>query len=164
MEPVLSIIIPVYNVEKYLPGCLESALAQDIPGLEIICVNDGSTDSSPEILQAFATRDERIAVIDKPNAGYGAAMNNGLRAARGRYVGILESDDKVCDGAWQTLLDVAIANELDMVRGSPTSAVAAAPNRLTIPIRALLPSARPHRRRSHSTRCSTQRTTRFATG
>lgn len=118
MEPVLSIIIPVYNVEKYLPGCLESALAQDIPGLEIICVNDGSTDSSPEILQAFAARDERIAVIDKPNAGYGAAMNNGLRAARGRYVGILESDDKVCDGAWQTLLDVAIANELDMVRGS----------------------------------------------
>lgn len=118
MEPVLSIIIPVYNVEKYLPGCLESALAQDIPGLEIICVNDGSTDSSPGILQAFAARDERIAVIDKPNAGYGAAMNDGLKAARGRYVGILESDDKVCDGAWQTLLDVAIANELDMARGS----------------------------------------------
>lgn len=118
MEPVLSIIIPVYNVEQYLPGCLESALAQDIPGLELICVNDGSTDSSPDILKDLAARDERIVVIDKKNAGYGAAMNDGLRTARGRYVGILESDDKVCDGAWQTLLNAALENELDMVRGS----------------------------------------------
>lgn len=118
MEPVLSIIMPVYNVERYLAACLESALAQDIPGLEIICVNDGSTDSSPEILQQFAAQDSRIRVINKENAGYGAAMNDGLRAARGTYVGILESDDRVCDGAWQTLLDLAQANDLDMVRGS----------------------------------------------
>lgn len=118
MEPVLSIIMPVYNVERYLAACLESALAQDIPGLEIICVNDGSTDSSPEILQQFAAQDGRIRVINKENAGYGAAMNDGLRAARGTYVGILESDDRVCDGAWQTLLDLAQTNDLDMVRGS----------------------------------------------
>lgn len=118
MEPVLSIIMPVYNVERYLAACLESALAQDIPGLEIICVNDGSTDSSPEILEQFAAQDSRIRVIDKENAGYGAAMNDGLRAARGTYVGILESDDRVCDGAWQALLDLAQANDLDMVRGS----------------------------------------------
>lgn len=118
MEPVLSIIMPVYNVERYLAACLESALAQDIPGLEIICVNDGSTDSSPEILQQFAAQDSRIRVINKENAGYGAAMNDGLRAARGTYVGILESDDRVCDDAWQTLLDLAQANDLDMARGS----------------------------------------------
>lgn len=117
MEPTLSIIIPIYNVETYLPACLESAVAQKIPGIEFICVNDGSTDSSPEILRQFAAQDERIVVIDKPNAGYGAAMNDGLRVARGTYVGILESDDRVCDGAWQSLLDLAMGNDLDLVRG-----------------------------------------------
>lgn len=118
MEPTLSIIIPIYNVQAYLPACLESAIAQKIPGIEFICVNDGSTDSSPDILRQFAARDERIVVIDKPNAGYGAAMNDGLKAARGEYVGILESDDRVCDGAWQSLLDLATSNDLDLVRGS----------------------------------------------
>ena len=118
MAPTLSIIIPVYNVERYLADCLNSALAQDVPGLEIICVNDGSTDSSPDILQQFASEHECIRVINKENAGYGAAMNDGLRAARGTYVGILESDDMVCDGAWSHLYGLATAHDADMVRGT----------------------------------------------
>lgn len=114
--PRLSIVVPVCNVEKYLDECLESIENQTFRDLEIICVNDGSKDSSLEILNAHAARDERVKVIDKPNAGYGHTMNRGIAAATGEYIGIVESDDFVEADMFQTLMDRALASDLDIVR------------------------------------------------
>lgn len=114
--PRLSIVVPVCNVEKYLDECLKSIENQTFRDLEIICVNDGSKDSSLEILKAHAARDERVKVIDKPNAGYGHTMNKGIASATGEYVGIVESDDFVESDMFQTLMDKAVASNLDIVR------------------------------------------------
>ena len=91
----VSIIVPTYNVEQYLPECMESIVGQTLKDLEIICVNDGSTDSSLDILKKYAAADDRIIIIDKKNEGYGRAMNDGLDRATGEYVGIVEPDDYV---------------------------------------------------------------------
>ena len=88
-QPAVSLLIPVYNVEKYLSRCLESARDQTLENIEVICINDGSTDGSPEIIREFVEADARFRSVDKENSGYGASMNMGLRAARGKYVGIL---------------------------------------------------------------------------
>ena len=117
MIPELSIIIPVCNVDSYLADCLDSALRQSFQNVEIICINDGSTDGSLEILRKYEKQDSRVKVIDKPNAGYGAAMNDGLDAATGTYIGILESDDYVCEHAWTKLLELASQNNLDVAKG-----------------------------------------------
>lgn len=82
----VSIIVPVYNVECYLEQCLESALAQTMREIEIICINDGSTDGSLPILKRIAHRDSRVRIVDKPNSGYGKAMNIGIDLARGKYL------------------------------------------------------------------------------
>lgn len=118
MNPKLSIIMPVCNVEKYLSACLESALNQSFDDIEIICINDGSTDNSLAILKEFSAKDNRIVIVDKANAGYGAAMNDGLKIAKGEYIGILESDDRVCEDAWKRLFETAIDNDLDLIRGN----------------------------------------------
>ena len=80
MTPQVSIIVPVYNTGEYLPECLESVCNQTIRDIEIICVNDGSTDNSAEILEVFASRDNRIRVIEQPNGGELAARNSGIHA------------------------------------------------------------------------------------
>lgn len=80
----VSVIMPVYNVEKYLPQCIESVLAQSLNDIEIICVNDGSTDDSLKVLQEFKARDNRIVIIDKANEGSGIARNTALAIAKGR--------------------------------------------------------------------------------
>lgn len=90
---MFSIIIPVYNVERYLEACLDSVLGQSFQDWEAICVNDGSTDRSTAILKDFAEKDDRIKVIDQPNAGTAKARNTGLRAAQGDYIFFLDSDD-----------------------------------------------------------------------
>lgn len=92
-EPLVSLLIPIYNVERYLNECLDSARFQTLEDIEIICINDGSTDSSKDIIEEYMAQDSRFRLIDKENSGYGASMNQGLSAATGRYVGILESDD-----------------------------------------------------------------------
>lgn len=117
MQPLLSILMPVYNVEKYLAECLDSALSQDYRNVEIICVNDGSTDGSLAILQRYAAQDQRVKVIDKENGGYGVAMNTALDAASGDYVGVLESDDYVCANGWTLLMDEAVSHSLEVVKG-----------------------------------------------
>ncbi|OUP10067.1 glycosyltransferase [Collinsella sp. An2] len=114
--PAVSIIVPVYNVEKYLDECLTSIEAQSLHDLEIIVVNDGSTDSSPEIIKQHACRDNRIRVIDKPNGGYGHTINRGLEAATGDYVGIVESDDFVEPTMFETLYERATRDDLDIAR------------------------------------------------
>lgn len=89
----VSIVVPIYNVEKYLRQCLDSIVNQTLKNIEIICVNDGSTDNSLKIIQEFADKDSRIKIINKENTGYGNSMNIGFDAAIGEYIGIVESDD-----------------------------------------------------------------------
>ena len=88
-----SIIIPIFNVEKYLRACLDSVLCQSYPDWEALCVNDGSSDGSVSILGEYAAKDDRIIVINQSNAGTATARNTGLRAAKGDYIFFLDSDD-----------------------------------------------------------------------
>ncbi|MBQ9000928.1 MAG: glycosyltransferase [Eggerthellaceae bacterium] len=108
--PKVSVITPIYNVADYLPQCLKSLHAQTLDDIEFICVNDGSTDNSLEILQEYAAIDSRFVIIDKPNSGYGHTMNTGLDAARGEYIGIVESDDFVEPCAFEQLYALAKEN------------------------------------------------------
>ena len=91
--PTISILVPCYNIEKYIDAAMESLLSQTFTDFEIIALNDGSTDGTLEHLKRCEERDSRVRIIDKPNSGYGATMNLGLDLARGRYLAILESDD-----------------------------------------------------------------------
>lgn len=115
-KPAVSLLVPIYNVERYLEECLDSAVGQTLEDIEIICINDGSTDSSRDIIESYLVRDQRVRVIDKPNSGYGASMNKGLEAARGEYVGILESDDFFEPDALQRLLDAARSCDADVAK------------------------------------------------
>lgn len=92
-NPRVSYIVPVYNPGKYLAQALDSAKSQTLTDIEIICINDGSTDGSLEMLRSYAAADPRFRVIDKQNAGYGAACNRGLKEATGEWIAILEPDD-----------------------------------------------------------------------
>ena len=114
--PKVSILVPVYNVEKYLRECLDSIINQTLKDIEIICINDGSTDSSAQILEEYRFKDKRIKVINKANSGYGASMNRGLEEATGEYIGIVESDDFVRPEMFEKLYDIANKNNLDMVK------------------------------------------------
>lgn len=114
--PKISIIIPCYNVEKYLKQCLDSVVNQTLQDIEIICINDGSTDSTLSILREYENSDNRIKVISKHNSGYGASMNIGLETAKGKYIGIVESDDYAELNMFETLYNVAEENNLDLVR------------------------------------------------
>ena len=89
----ISIIIPVYNVEKYLRECLDSILNQTFQNFEIICVDDGSTDKSLEILQEYKRKDDRFVILQQRYSGAGSARNNGIRLAEGKYIQFLDSDD-----------------------------------------------------------------------
>lgn len=112
----VSVLTPVYNVEPYLRQCLDSLLAQDLQGIEFICLDDGSTDGSGDILHEYAERDRRLRVIDKDNSGYGSTMNRGLDEARGRYVGIVESDDFVEPSMMRRLHALATKLDCDLVK------------------------------------------------
>ncbi len=115
-KPLVSIIVPVYNVEQYLSACLDSILAQTLKDLEVICVDDGSTDKSPAILDDYAKKDSRVRVIHKENRGYGHSMNVGIDAAFGEYIGIVESDDCVLPDMYEKLFWAAKNNDLDVVK------------------------------------------------
>ena len=94
-NPKVSIIIPVYNVEQYLPKCLDSIINQTLKDIEIICINDGSIDNSLSILKEYASKDDRIIIIDKENEGQGIARNLGIKKAKGKYIGFVDPDDWV---------------------------------------------------------------------
>lgn len=104
---LVSVIIPVYNTASYLAECLDSVLAQTYSNLEIIVVNDGSTDDSLDIMRDYEKRDPRVVVIDKPNGGYGHSVNKGLERARGYYVSIVEPDDVISPHMYRDLLSAA---------------------------------------------------------
>lgn len=118
MQPKVSIIVPVYNNEVYVIPCMKSLLAQTLQDIEIICINDGSTDSSSEILHAFADQDNRVVVVDKENGGYGVGINRGIELAQGEYIGILESDDFADLDMFETLYSYAKAFDLDVARSN----------------------------------------------
>ena len=115
-ETKVSVIVPVYNVAPYLPKCLDSILEQTLGDIEVICIDDGSTDGSGEILDRYAVQDQRIRVLHQENRGYGAAMNTGLDAAGGEFIGIVESDDCILPGMYETLYSAAVSEKLDMVK------------------------------------------------
>ena len=116
----ISVVVPVYNAEPYLKECMDSVCSQTFHDLEIICVNDGSTDDSLQILSDYAARDSRIHVIDVPNGGYGQAMNIGMDVARGKYLAILEPDDYLPPRAYERLYSAACTHNLDLVKGCYT--------------------------------------------
>ena len=115
-EIAVSVIVPIYNVEKYLEKCIKSIRKQSLKNIEIICVDDGSTDSCPKMLEEYAKGDPRIRVITQPNGGYGKAMNVGLAAAKGEYIGIVEPDDYILPNMFKTLYDAAKRHDCEIVK------------------------------------------------
>lgn len=113
--PKVSVIVPVYNVEKYLSECLESLINQTLSDIEIICVNDGSTDDSRNVLERYAASDKRIAVVNQTNKGLSAARNSGVKTARGRYLYFLDSDDFIDRNALEYLYQEAEKYRLDIL-------------------------------------------------
>ena len=116
--PKVSAIIPVYNVEKYLRECLDSVINQTLKDIEIICVDDGSTDNSGKIIDEYATKDKRIVVIHKANGGYGHSCNKGLDKVRGEYTAILEPDDFVDEHMYEDLYNYAKQYDVDIVKAN----------------------------------------------
>lgn len=112
----VSVILPIYNVSQYLRECLDSVIHQTLNDIEIICVNDGSTDDSPEIIREYQEKDSRIVFLTGPNGGYGKAMNKGLDRATGEYIGIVEPDDYVSRNMFEELYQIAVENQLDFVK------------------------------------------------
>lgn len=116
--PKVTVLLPIYNASQYLRQALESVTGQTLTDLEIICINDGSTDNSLAIMQEFAQKDSRITIIDKPNSGYGDSMNQGIKAAHGEYIGILEPDDYIDTDAYAKLYQLASWHHADIVRAN----------------------------------------------
>ena len=112
----VSVIVPIYNVSEYLHEAMDSLVRQTLKDIEIICVNDGSTDNSLEIIQEYAAKDDRIVIITGPNGGYGKAMNKGLDRATGEYIGILEPDDYLHLTMMEDLYEIATRHDLDFVK------------------------------------------------
>lgn len=117
-RPPVSVIIPVCNTEKYLYRCVESVAEQTLKGIEIICVNDGSTDNSLAILKELAEKYDNIKIVDKENGGYGKAVNVGLDMAAGDYIGIVESDDIAAPDMFETLYGLSENGSVDVVKGN----------------------------------------------
>lgn len=115
-QPLISVIIPVYGVEKYISQCLESVINQTYKNLEIIVVNDGTKDRSADIAKEYAAKDSRIKVYDFKNGGLSVARNRGLEIATGEYISYLDSDDWLDTKMYETLLETAMKNEADMVK------------------------------------------------
>lgn len=115
-NPLISVIIPIYNVEKYLHKCVDSVLAQTYKNLEIILVDDGSTDASGQICDEYAAKDSRIKVIHKPNGGVSSARNAGLKVASGEYIGFVDGDDYIELSMYQILLDSILQTHSDIAR------------------------------------------------
>ncbi len=112
-NPLISVIVPVYNVENYIRQCVDSLLNQTLPSIEIILVDDGATDTSPKICDEYANKYSNIKVLHKANGGLGSARNAGMKEARGKYIGFVDSDDYVSEKMYETLLKLAETNKAD---------------------------------------------------
>ncbi|MGL5810451.1 MAG: bifunctional glycosyltransferase/CDP-glycerol:glycerophosphate glycerophosphotransferase [Nocardioides sp.] len=118
LSPELSVVVPFYQVEAYLDECLRSLLDQTFADYEVILVDDGSRDGSRRIAEEYVARDRRFRLLTRPNGGLGAARNTGVRAARGRYLTFVDSDDVVPDNAWADLVGSARRTGSDLVVGN----------------------------------------------
>lgn len=116
-NPKISVAVPVYKVEKFLPACIESILSQSFTDFELILIDDGSPDNSGEICEKYAEKDSRIRVIHKENAGLSHTRNVGIETARGAYIYFLDSDDCMLPDTLQTLYDTAVEYGSDIVMG-----------------------------------------------
>lgn len=105
-EELISIIVPIYNVKDYLGNCVNSILKQTYENIEVILVDDGSTDSSGSICDNFALIDSRVSVIHKQNGGLSDARNAGIKNSKGGFIALVDSDDIVCDNFIQTLYEI----------------------------------------------------------
>ncbi len=114
----VSVIIPVYNVEQYLRQCLDSVVNQSLKDIEIICIDDGSTDNSGKILDEYAEHDSRIKVIHKENEGYGKSMNRGIAMACGEYIGIVEPDDYIDLNMYEDLYNISQVRNAEIVKSN----------------------------------------------
>lgn len=110
----VSVIVPVYNVEKYLKRCLDSLINQTLSDIDIICINDGSKDSSLQILEQYAQKDSRIVIYNQENSGLSVARNTGLEHASGEYIGFVDSDDWVDLDFYEKLYNSAKNNNADI--------------------------------------------------
>lgn len=116
MSPLISVVVPVYGVEKYLRQCVDSILAQTYANLEVILVDDGSKDGCPQIIDEYAVKDNRVKAIHQPNGGYSAAMNHGLDVAAGEWIGIVEPDDWIESNMYEVLISKAIETGADIAK------------------------------------------------
>ena len=113
--PKISVIIPVYNTEKYLRRCIDSVLAQTYQDFELLLIDDGSKDSSGAICDEYASQDTRVRVFHKENGGVSSARNLGLDHARGEWITFVDADDWMADDMLQQMLDTADAEGADVV-------------------------------------------------
>lgn len=118
MDSLISVIVPIYNVEKYLDRCVDSIINQTYKNLEIILVDDGSPDNCPQICDDYAKKDSRIKVVHKENGGLSDARNVGMEVATGEYVSFIDSDDYVSLDFYETLFQTMIDNDSDIVECS----------------------------------------------
>ena len=116
MRKQISIIVPVYNIEKYLPRCLKSLICQTYKNIEIICIDNGSSDKSLEVLENFAKKDNRVKIISKINDGYGSSCNIGINVASGEYLSIVEASGFCHKKMFDNLLRLAEKSEADIVK------------------------------------------------
>ena len=116
--PKVSVIVPVYGVEKYIHQCIDSILNQTLDDIEILLIDDGSKDNCPAIIDEYAKKDSRIIAIHKNNGGYGSAMNVGLKNATGEYIGIVEPDDFIDKNMYEDLYNIAMKNSVDIVKSA----------------------------------------------
>lgn len=115
METTISIIVPVYNGEKFLRKCIDSIQNQTLTNWQLLLIDDGSTDGSPQICDEYAARDDRIQVIHKRNGGVSAARNDGLELAQGKYIGFVDADDWILPDMYRKLVNQAEQNYADIV-------------------------------------------------
>ena len=111
----VSVILPIYNVSKYLPKCLDSLLNQTLKEIEIICVNDSSPDNSLDVLEKYALNDQRVKIINQPNSGPGIARNNGIAEAKGKYIGFVDPDDWVDLDMFEKMYNAVEESQADLV-------------------------------------------------
>ena len=114
-KKLISVIIPIYNTEQYLKECLDSVCSQSYKDIEIICINDGSTDNSEEIMRDYAKKDSRIKILSQHNQGISISRNNGIERAQGEYIFFLDSDDTIEPNAIETLYKRAHQTQADIV-------------------------------------------------